>query len=142
MSNDKKEGVLSLQAVVGSSSLTRDVGPALGQRGINIMDFCNQFNDLTKGMEQGSPVPVQVVYKNKKILEMNVKSPPTSYLVKKALGLEKGSTAPGRESVASVKVADLEAIAKTKMKDMGAPTIEAAINMVRGTAVSMGVKVE
>ena len=139
---DKKEGVLSLQAEVGSSSLTRDVGPALGQRGINIMEFCNQFNDLTKDMEKGAPIPVQVIYKNKKIIEMKVKSPPTSYLVKKALGLEKGSTAPGRESVGSVKMADLESVAKTKMKDMGAPSVEAALNMVRGTALSMGIKVE
>ena len=142
MSNDKKEGVLSLQVVIGSDAMTRAIGPALGQRGINIMEFRNKLDELTKGVEKDTPVPVKVVYKNKKIIEMTVKSPPTSYYLKKLAAIEKGSKAPGKESVCSVKDSDLRNIAKAKMNDMGVWDIESALNMVKGTALSMGIKVE
>ncbi len=139
----KKLVEIKLHIPAGKANPSPPVGPALGQRGLNIMDFCKQFNDRTKGFEPGAPTPV-VIQANveRKTFTFITKSPPTSYLVKKEAGITSGSKAPGRDSAGKISMAQVEKIAKTKMADMGVESLEAAITQVIGTATSAGIKVD
>ena len=139
----KKEisGYVKLQIKGGQANPAPPVGPALGQRGVNIMEFCKAFNDKTKSMA-GKPVPVEItVYKDKKF-DFKIKSPPASFYIKEAVKLKGGSKEPGRNIVASISKKQLESIAKEKMNDLNAYDIEEAIKIIAGSARSMGIEVK
>ena len=139
----KKEisGYVKLQIKGGQANPAPPVGPALGQRGINIMDFCKAFNEKTKNF-MGKPVPVVItVYKDKKF-DFKIKSPPASFYIKEAVKLKGGSKEPGRNIVASISKKQLESIAKEKMNDLNAHDIEEAIKIIAGSARSMGIEVK
>ena len=134
-------GFIKLQIKGGQANPAPPVGPALGQRGVNIMEFCKAFNDKTKSMA-GKPVPVEItVYKDKKF-DFKIKSPPASYYIKEAVKLKGGSKEPGRNIVASISKKQLESIAKEKMSDLNAYDIEEAIKIIAGSARSMGIEVK
>ena len=140
---DKKEisGFIKLQIKGGQANPAPPVGPALGQRGVNIMEFCKAFNDKTKSMA-GKPVPVEItVYKDKKF-DFKIKSPPASYFIKEAVKLKGGSKEPGRNIVASISKKQLEDIANQKMNDLNAHNLEEAIKIIAGSARSMGIEVK
>ena len=135
------DGFLKLQVRGGQANPAPPVGPALGQRGVNIMEFCKAFNDKTKSMA-GKPVPVEItVYKDKKF-DFKIKSPPASFYIKEAVKLKGGSKEPGRNIVASISKKQLESIAKEKMNDLNAHDIEEAIKIIAGSARSMGIEVK
>ena len=139
----KKEitGYVKLQIKGGQANPAPPVGPALGQRGINIMEFCKAFNDKTKSFA-GKPVPVIItVYKDKKF-DFIIKSPPASHFIKEAAKLKSGSQEPGRNIVASISKKQAEEIAKNKMEDLNAHDIEEAIKIIAGSARSMGIEVK
>ena len=139
----KKEisGFIKLQIKGGQANPAPPVGPALGQRGVNIMEFCKAFNDKTKSMA-GKPVPVEItVYKDKKF-DFKIKSPPASYFIKEAVKLKGGSKEPGRNIVASISKKQLEDIATQKMNDLNAHDLEEAIKIIAGSARSMGIEVK
>ena len=134
-------GFIKLQIKGGQANPAPPVGPALGQRGVNIMEFCKAFNDKTKSMA-GKPVPVEItVYKDKKF-DFKIKSPPASFYIKEAVKLKGGSKEPGRNIVASISKKQLESIAKEKMYDLNAHDIEEAIKIIAGSARSMGIEVK
>ncbi|MDA9726158.1 50S ribosomal protein L11 [Candidatus Pelagibacter sp.] len=134
-------GFIKLQIKGGQANPAPPVGPALGQRGVNIMEFCKAFNDKTKSMA-GKPVPVEItVYKDKKF-DFKIKSPPASFYIKEAVKLKGGSKEPGRNIVASISKKQLESIAKEKMNDLNANDIEEAIKIIAGSARSMGIEVK
>ena len=134
--------LVKLQIPAGGANPAPPVGPALGQRGLNIQDFVKQFNDRTKDLEKGAPIPVLITaYKDKKFTFIT-KLPPVSHYLKKAAKIDKGSSTPGRELVGKVTMKDVEKIAKEKMADLNAIDVEGAMNMVKGSAVSMGMEVE
>ncbi len=132
---------IKLQIPAGGANPSPPVGPALGQRGLNIMDFCKAFNDKTKNIEKGSPIPVVITAYKDKTFKFITKLPPVSHYLKKAAKIDKGSSTPGRELVGSVTMKDIEKIAKEKMIDLNAINLEGAMNIVRGSAVSMGMEV-
>lgn len=134
-------GQIKLQVAAGKANPAPPVGPVLGQRGLNIMEFCKQFNDMTKDMESGVPVPVVISYFADKTFTIEAKTSPTSFWVRKKAKLEKGSTAPGRQEAGQITIADAREIASLKMKDMGLDNVESAVRSVIGTALSMGIKV-
>ena len=139
----KKEitGYVKLQIKGGQANPAPPVGPALGQRGVNIMEFCKAFNDKTKSLA-GKPVPVEItVYKDKKF-DFKIKSPPASFYIKEAVKLKGGSKEPGRNIVASISKKQLESIAKEKMSDLNAHDIDEAIKIIAGSARSMGIEVK
>ena len=132
---------VKLQIKGGQANPAPPVGPALGQRGVNIMEFCKAFNDKTKSLA-GKPVPVEItVYKDKKF-DFKIKSPPASYFIKEAVKLKGGSKEPGRNIVASISKKQLESIAKEKMNDLNAHDIEEAVKIIAGSARSMGIEVK
>ena len=134
-------GFIKLQIKGGQANPAPPVGPALGQRGINIMEFCKAFNDKTKKLA-GKPVPVEItVYKDKKF-DFKIKSPPASYYIKEAVKLKGGSKEPGRNIVASISKKQLEDIAKEKMNDLNAHDINEAVKIIAGSARSMGIEVK
>ena len=134
-------GYVKLQIKGGQANPAPPVGPALGQRGVNIMEFCKAFNDKTKSMA-GKPVPVEItVYKDKKF-DFKIKSPPASYYIKEAVKLKGGSKEPGRNIVASISKKQLEDIAKEKMNDLNAHDINEAVKIIAGSARSMGIEVK
>ena len=134
-------GYLKLQIKGGQANPAPPVGPALGQRGINIMEFCKAFNDKTKNF-MGQPVPVVItIYKDKKF-DFIIKTPPASHLIKEAMKLKSGSKEPGRVSAGSITKDQLKKIAEAKMKDLNAVDIEAAIKIIAGSARSMGIQVQ
>jgi large subunit ribosomal protein L11 len=134
-------GYLKLQIKGGQANPAPPVGPALGQRGINIMEFCKAFNDKTKEF-MGQPVPVVItIYKDKKF-DFIIKTPPASYLIKEAMKLKSGSKEPGRVSVGTITKEQLKKIAEAKMKDLNAFDIEQAIKIIAGSARSMGIQVK
>ena len=145
----KKVGSLKLQIKAGQANPSPPVGPALGQRGINIMEFCKAFNARTQDMEQGAPCPTIITYYQDKSFTMDIKTPPASYYLKKAAGLKpvgkrnrpRGGDKPGRETIASVTTAQLREIAEAKMKDLNANDVDAAMNIILGSAKSMGIEV-
>ena len=133
-------GYLKLQIKGGQANPAPPVGPALGQRGINIMEFCKAFNDKTKEF-MGQPVPVVItIYKDKKF-DFIIKTPPASHLIKEALKLKTGSKEPGRVSAGTITKAQLQKIAEAKMKDLNAFNMEQAIKIIAGSARSMGIQV-
>jgi large subunit ribosomal protein L11 len=137
----KIDGYIKLNIPAGAANPSPPVGPALGQRGVNIMEFCKAFNDKTKSMA-GKPVPVEItVYKDKKF-DFKIKSPPASFYIKEAVKLKGGSKEPGRNIVASISKKQLESIAKEKMNDLNAYDIEEAIKIIAGSARSMGIEVK
>jgi len=133
-------GYLKLQIKGGQANPAPPVGPALGQRGINIMEFCKAFNDKTKDV-MGQPVPVVItIYKDKKF-DFIIKTPPASHLIKEALKLKSGSKEPGRVSAGTITKEQLKKIAESKMKDLNAFDVEQAIKIIAGSARSMGIQV-
>ena len=133
--------ILKLQIPAGGANPSPPVGPALGQAAVNIMDFCNAFNAATQDVEKGLPLPVSITVYEDKSFTFEVKSPPASVLIKKALGLEKGSGEPNRDKVGTISRAQLEEIVQAKEKDLNANDIDAAVKIIEGTARSMGVEV-
>jgi len=143
-------GQLKLQVKAGQANPSPPVGPALGQRGINIMQFCKDFNAKTQDMEQGAPVPVVITYYQDKSFSMELKTPPASWYLKKAAGLKpvgkrsraKGSDKPGRDVAGYVTVKQIREIAEAKMKDLNATDVEGAMQIVLGSAKSCGIEVK
>ena len=132
---------IKLQIPAGGANPSPPVGPALGQRGLNIMDFCKAFNDKTKNIEKGAPIPVVITAYKDKTFKFVTKLPPVSHYLKKAAKIDKGSSTPGRELVGRVTMKDIEKIAKEKMVDLNAIDLKGAVNIVKGSAVSMGMEV-
>ena len=138
----KIEGYLKLQVPAGNASPSPPIGPALGQRGLNIMEFCKAFNAKTQEMEKNSPIPVEITIYADKSFTFAMKQPPMSYFIKKALNLSSGSKEPGRSVAGTLKRAQVQEIAEKKMADLNAGDIEAAMRIVEGSARSMGIEVE
>jgi large subunit ribosomal protein L11 len=138
----KVVGYIKLQVPAGSANPSPPIGPALGQRGLNIMEFCKNFNARTQDQEKGMPIPVTITVFSDKSFAYEMKTPPASYYLKKAAKLESGSKAPGRDLAGSVTMAQVREIAKAKMKDLNANDIEAAAKLIVGSARSMGIEVK
>ncbi|MDB6183130.1 50S ribosomal protein L11 [Paracoccus fistulariae] len=146
----KVVGQLKLQIKAGQANPSPPVGPALGQRGINIMEFCKAFNAKTQEMEQGAPVPVVITYYADKSFTFETKTPPASFLLKKAAGLKpvgkrnrsKGSEKPGRATAGYVTVKQVREIAEAKMKDLSANDVDQAMKIILGSARSIGIEVK
>ena len=138
----KRVGAMKLQVPAGQANPSPPVGPALGQRGINIMEFCKAFNAKTADMEPGAPCPTVITYYTDKSFSMEIKTPPASYYLKKAAKLKSGAKTPSRETVGTVSVAQVREIAESKMKDLNATDIEAAMKIILGSARSMGIEVK
>ena len=132
---------IKLQIPAGGANPSPPVGPALGQRGLNIMDFCKAFNEKTKNLEKGAPIPVVITAYKDKTFNFVTKLPPVSHYLKKAAKIEKGNPTPGRTMEGKVTMADVKKIAKEKMVDLNAIDLEGAVNTVKGSARSMGMEV-
>ena len=137
----KISSYIKLQIAAGQANPSPPVGPALGQRGVNIMEFCKAFNAETQNAEQGVPTPVTITVYADKSFSFVTRTPPASYFLRKAAGLEKGSEMAGREMVGSVTIDQVREIAKLKMVDLNANNIDAAAEMIAGSARSMGIEV-
>ena len=140
MAPKQEIGFIKLQIPAGQANPAPPVGPALGQHGVNIMEFCKAFNDKTKD-QMGMIIPVEITVFADRSFTFIIKTPPAAVLLKKAAGLDKGSGEPNRDKVGTVSESDLEQIAETKMADLNANTVEKAKEMIRGTAKSMGIEV-
>ena len=138
----KIAGTMKLQVPAGQANPSPPVGPALGQRGINIMEFCKAFNARTQEMEQGAPCPTVITYYQDKSFSMDIKTPPASYFLKKAAKVKSGANTPSREVVGSVSTKQLREIAEAKMKDLNANSVEQAMKIILGSAKSMGIEVK
>ena len=138
----KVAGTMKLQVPAGQANPSPPVGPALGQRGINIMEFCKAFNARTQDMEQGAPCPTIVTYYQDKSFAMDIKTPPASYFLKKAARVQSGANMPSREIVGSVTGAQVREIAEAKMKDLSANDVDEAMKIILGSARSMGIEVK
>ena len=138
----KVVGYIKLQVKAGQANPSPPVGPALGQRGLNIMEFCKAFNAATQKMEPGLPIPVEITAYQDKSFTFKLKTPPASVLIMKAAKLEKGSPRPHTDKVGKITRAQAEEIAKAKMPDLTAAELEAAVRTIAGSARSMGVEVE
>jgi large subunit ribosomal protein L11 len=130
-----------LQVPAGAANPSPPIGPALGQRGLNIMEFCKAFNAQTQKMEKGVPIPVIITTYQDRSFTFEMKTPPVSYFLKKAAKLDSGSKTPGREPVGQVSKKQVREIAEQKMKDLNCDTVEAAMKMIEGSARSMGLSV-
>lgn len=138
----KVDALIKLQVPAGGANPSPPVGPALGQHGVNIMEFCKAFNAATQEMEKNLPVPVVITVYNDKSFTYIMKTPPASILLKKAAGIEKGSGVPHQEKVGKVTRAQLEEIATTKMADLNAYDMDNAVRIIAGSARSMGIETE
>ncbi|MCP5075068.1 MAG: 50S ribosomal protein L11 [Rhodobacteraceae bacterium] len=138
----KVAGTMKLQVKAGQANPSPPVGPALGQRGINIMEFCKAFNAKTADMEPGAPCPTIITYYADKSFTMDIKTPPASHFLRKAAKLKSGANLPGRETVGSVSTKQVKEIAEAKMKDLNANDIEGAMKIILGSARSMGIEVK
>ncbi|MGX1098209.1 50S ribosomal protein L11 [Amorphus sp. MBR-141] len=138
----KIDGYIKLQVPAGSATPSPPIGPALGQRGLNIMMFCKEFNARTQELEKSAPCPTVITYFSDKSFTFEVKQPPVSHFLKKAAKIGSGSKTPGRSSVGSVTTAQVREIAEAKMKDLNALDVDAAMKMVEGSAQSMGLQVK
>ncbi|MBC33162.1 MAG: 50S ribosomal protein L11 [Rickettsiales bacterium] len=138
----KIAGYIKLQIAAGQANPSPPVGPALGQKGVNIMEFCKAFNAATQKMEAGMPTPVVITVYADKSFTFETKSPPVSFFIKKAIKLKKGSKTPGKEVIASISIKDIKKIAEDKINDLNTDDVTAAEKMVAGTARSMGIRVE
>lgn len=137
----KVAGQLKLQVPAGSANPSPPIGPALGQRGINIMEFCKAFNAASQEMEKGMPIPVIITYFQDKSFTFVMKQPPVSYFLKKEAKLKSGSKAPGKEKAGTISAEQVRKIAEAKMSDLNAADIEGAMRMVEGSARAMGLEV-
>ena len=143
----KIDGYINLQVPAGAANPSPPIGPALGQRGVNIMEFCKSFNAKTKDLEQGIPIPVKITVYSDRSFTFEMRTPPATYLIKKAAGMKptgkpgSGSKNPGRDVAGSITMAQLQEIAKLKIKDMNTDNLEQATKTIAGSARSMGLKV-
>ncbi len=137
----KITGYVKLQVPAGSATPSPPIGPALGQRGVNIMEFCKAFNAATTEIEKGMPIPTVITVFADRSFSFETKTPPASFLIKKAAGLKSGSKEPGKATVGRIKRSQLREIAETKMKDLNANDLDAATRIIEGSAVSMGLEV-
>ena len=137
----KITGYIKLQVPAGKANPSPPIGPALGQRGLNIMEFCKAFNAATQGLEPGMPIPVVITAFVDRTFTFTTKTPPASYLLKKAAGLDKGNQTPGRATSGKVSASQVREIAQQKMKDLNANDLDAAVRMIAGSARSMGLEV-
>ena len=137
----KVTGYLKLQVPAGAANPSPPIGPALGQRGLNIMEFCKAFNAQSQQMDKGAPIPVEITYYVDKSFTFKMKTPPVGYFLLKAAKVEKGSGTAGRGSVGKVSKAQVKEIAEKKMKDLNAVSLEGAMAQVMGSARSMGIEV-
>ncbi|MGN6102434.1 MAG: 50S ribosomal protein L11 [Devosia sp.] len=137
----KITGYLKLQVPAGSATPSPPIGPALGQRGLNIMEFCKAFNAKTQDMEKGQPTPVVITIFADKSFTFETRTPPVTYFIKKAANLKSGSKLPGKESAGTITQAQIREIAEKKMQDLNADTVDAAMSMIAGSARSMGIQV-
>ena len=135
-------GFIKLQIKGGQANPAPPVGPALGQRGVNIMEFCKAFNAKTQEMEPGSPCPTIITYYADKSFSMDIKTPPASFFLKKASGLKAGSSTAGKETAGTVTSKQIREIAESKMKDLNANDIDGAMQIILGSARSMGIEVK
>ena len=138
----KVQGYIKLQVPAGSANPSPPIGPALGQQGVNIMEFCKQFNAQTQKVEKGLPIPVVITVYSDRSFTFIMKTPPASVLIRKAIGIEKGSGTPNTAKVGKISRKQLEEIAKMKQPDLTAADLEAAVRTIAGSARSMGVDVE
>lgn len=138
----KVTGYIKLQVAAGKANPSPPVGPALGQHGVNIMEFCKAFNAKTQSFEAGMPIPVVITVYNDRSFTFETKTPPASFLLKKALGVKSGSAVPNRDKIGTVTRDQLEEIAKAKEPDLTAADLDAAVRTIAGTARSMGIEVE
>jgi len=137
----KITGFLKLQVPAGAANPSPPIGPALGQRGLNIMAFCKDFNAKTSQMEKGQPIPVVITIYQDKSFTFEMRTPPMSYFIKKAAKIESGSKTPGRDKAGKITKAQVKEIAEAKMKDLNCDSVESAMRMVEGSARSMGIEV-
>ena len=137
----KITGYIKLQVPAGAANPSPPIGPALGQRGVNIMEFCKAFNASTTELEKGMPIPTIITVYADRSFSFETKTPPASFLLKKAAKIQSGSKEPGKSTIGRVKRSQLRDIAETKMKDLNANDLDAAKKQVAGTARSMGIKV-
>jgi len=143
----KIDGYINLQVPAGAANPSPPIGPALGQRGVNIMEFCKAFNAKTKDLEQGTPIPVKITVYSDRSFTFEMKTPPATFLIKKSIGLKptgkpgSGSKTPGRDVVGEISMAQLRDIAKIKIKDMNTDDLDQAARTIAGSARSMGLKV-
>jgi large subunit ribosomal protein L11 len=137
----KIDGYIGLQVAAGSATPSPPIGPALGQRGVNIMEFCKQFNAATADMEKGTPIPTKITVFADKSFTFVMKSPPATYLIKKVLGLKSGSKEPGKITAGKITRAQLEEVATIKMADLNANDMDAAVKIIAGSATAMGLEV-
>jgi large subunit ribosomal protein L11 len=138
----KVNGYVKLQVPAGQANPSPPIGPALGQQGVNIMEFCKQFNAQTQQVEKGLPIPVVITVYSDRSFTFIMKTPPASVLIRKAIGIEKGSGTPNTSKVGKITRKQLEEIARTKTPDLTAADLEAAVRTIAGSARSMGVEVE
>ena len=137
----KIDGYIKLNIPAGGANPSPPVGPALGQRGVNIMEFCKAFNASTEALEKNMPIPVVITVFSDKSFSFTTKTPPVSFFLKKAIGKDKGSSEPGRVVADTIKIEQIREIAENKMKDLNASSMDGAIEMVKGSARSMGLEV-
>ena len=137
----KIDGYINLQVPAGAANPSPPIGPALGQRGVNIMEFCKSFNAKTKDMEQGTPIPVKITVFSDRSFTFEMRTPPASFFLKKAAGVTSGSKTAGREVAGSVTMDQVREIAKVKMKDLNTDNLEQAARTIAGSARSMGLRV-
>lgn len=137
----KIDGYINLHVSAGSATPSPPIGPALGQRGVNIMEFCKAFNAATQDLEKGTPIPTKITVYGDKSFTFITKTPPASFLIKKAAGLKSGSKEPGKIGAGTITRAQLAEIAQVKMKDLNANDLEAATKIIEGSATSMGLQV-
>jgi len=137
----KIDGYIKLQVPAGTANPSPPIGPALGQRGVNIMEFCKAFNAATQELEKGMPIPTTITVYADRSFTFTTKSPPASFLLKKAAKLKSGSKEPGKVSAGSIKRSDVQAIAEQKMADLNANDIDQAMKIIEGSARSMGLEV-
>ena len=137
----KIAGFLKLQVPAGAANPSPPIGPALGQRGLNIMAFCKDFNAKTSQMEKGSPIPVVITIYQDKSFTFEMRTPPVSFFIKKAAKLESGSKTPGRDKAGKITKAQVKEIAEKKMADLNCDSVESAMRMIEGSARSMGIEV-
>jgi large subunit ribosomal protein L11 len=138
----KIDGFINLQVPAGKANPSPPIGPALGQRGVNIMEFCKAFNAKTKDMEPETPIPVKITVYSDRSFTFEMKTPPASFFLKKAASLGSGSKTPGRDVAGEVTMAQVREIAKVKMKDLNTTDLEAAARTIAGSARSMGLRVK
>jgi large subunit ribosomal protein L11 len=137
----KIDGYINLQVPAGQANPSPPIGPALGQRGLNIMEFCKQFNAKTKDLEAGAPIPVKITVFSDRSFSFEMRTPPASYLIKKIAKIGSGSREAGRTSVGTVTMAQVREVATQKMKDLNTDNLEQAMKTIAGTARSMGIQV-